>query len=73
MLIAIAVVAGLLSNCAVTPEPTEAPEAPPPEGVTVTFFAWAATDFEQDAINKMVDQFQVIHPDVEVVLTFGPR
>lgn len=45
------------------PQPTESVEAteqPPvgPAGEVVSFWTWASTDFEEDALNKMVQQFR---------------
>lgn len=45
------------------PEPTEWVEAtkPPvtkPTGEVISFWTWASTDFEEDALNRMVQQFR---------------
>lgn len=44
-------------------------EASAPELVVVTFVSWAEEEFEQEAIEKMLETFAIENPGVEVKFT----
>lgn len=41
-------------------------EAVEVEKAVVTFMVWPADDFEEQALEKMVERFHEIHPDIQV-------
>jgi ABC-type glycerol-3-phosphate transport system substrate-binding protein len=58
-----------------TEEPAEAPTEAATEGTlespptVITFLSWAEYDFEQQALQNMVDAYNLANPDSQVELT----